>query len=175
MEALRKILYFLPRLILFSIFIVYGIFALLTYFDYFEQFLFPLHFVQGDVQKLSENIYIGPYPHFDELKRLQKETGIDVVISLLSQDLPQERALFNRESNIADRLGIKLYNYPMSYFDLRGKHNKQTAAEVTAVIKGLKDKKIYIHCYLGRHRVNLVKNYLLTDGLISELPVHDSK
>ncbi|RJQ46913.1 MAG: hypothetical protein C4538_05880 [Nitrospiraceae bacterium] len=173
MGILKKIFYLLPRLILFSIFGVYAVFALLSYFDYIERFLFPLHFIQGEVQKLDDNILLGPYPHFDELKKLQKETGINTVISLLNDSLPQEKALLNRERKIAERLGIDLYSYPMTYFNLNGTHNRRNAEEISALVRKINGSKIYIHCYLGRHRVNFVRDNLIKAGLGREVSAHN--
>ena len=101
MMIFKKAFHLVLRLVLFSVVGVYAVFALLSYFDYFERYLYPLHFIQGETQRLDDKIIIGPYPHFDELKKLQKAAGIEVVISLLNTDLPQERALFNREQQVA--------------------------------------------------------------------------
>jgi hypothetical protein len=168
MKLLRKISYTLPRLILISIFAAYAVFALMSYFDYFERYLFPLHFIQGEVQTVSDKIFIGPYPHFDEMKKLQKETGISVVASLLNTSLPPEKALLRRERKVAERLGIELHSYPMSYLDLNGKRNLQASNDLIALIKNLGDNKIYIHCYLGRHRVIYLKDRLIKEGLIEK-------
>jgi predicted protein tyrosine phosphatase len=165
---ISHISFFLPRILIFLVFIIYAIFALLTYFDYLEQYLYPLHLLQGEVQELNENILIGPYPHFDEMKRLKKETGITDVISLLNVNLPQERALQMREEKIAKRLGINLYSFPMSYLGINSESNRRAVDNLVTLVKRLKDKKIYIHCYLGRHRINVVKNSLYQAGLINE-------
>ena len=170
-EKIKKILYGLLRLLSFGVFIFYAIFSLLTYFDYLEKYLYPLHFLQGEVLELNENIFVGPYPHFDELKRLQKETGIEVVISLLNVGLPQEKALLKREEKIVERLGISLYSYPLSYFNFNNEYNKKTINELIAFIRDLGDKKIYIHCYLGRHRVKQVRMGLKEAGLLDKISV----
>lgn len=155
---------------MFSIFFVYVIFAALTYFDYFERYLFPLHFLQGEVQILSKNISIGPYPHFDELKKLQKETGVEVVISLMNTGLPQEKALYRREQKVAERLGIELKSFPLTYLKMNGKHNREMADKVAEFVKSVEDKRIYIHCYLGRHRVIYIRDKLRKKGLINLVP-----
>jgi len=119
------------------------------------------------VQTLNENILIGPYPHFDELERLHNKAGVDVVVSLLNVSLPQENALFNREKLIADKIGVKLYSYPMTYLKFRSEQNRIAADNLIALINHSKNKKIYIHCYLGRHRVKYIKEKLFEAGLIS--------
>jgi hypothetical protein len=173
MNIIKKAMYFIPRLLLFAIFFVYVIFAALTYFDYFERYLFPLHFIQGKVQIISNNILIGPYPHFDELKKLQKETGVEVVISLLNTGLPQEKALHRREIKVAERLGIELKSFPLTYLKMNGKHNREMADKVAEYVKSLGDKTIYIHCYLGRHRVVYIRDQLKKAGIINMVPTEE--
>jgi hypothetical protein len=145
-SIIRKILYISPRLIILTLLGSFLFFAMLANFNYIERYLFPLHLIQGEVQAISENILLGPYQDFDELKKLRNETGINVVISLLNSDLPQERALLKN-------------------FDLKGEGNRKIALNLVAMIKGLQNRKIYIHCYLGRHRVNFIKHELVKRGL----------
>jgi hypothetical protein len=164
-SIIRKILYISPRLIILTLLGSFIFFAMLANFNYIERYLFPLHLMQGEVQAISENILIGPYQDFDELKKLRNETGINVVISLLNSDLPQERALLKREVVAAGRLGITVYNYPITHFDLKGEGNRKIALNLVAMIKELQNRKIYIHCYLGRHRVNFIKHELVKRGL----------
>ncbi len=153
-----------------AIFFVYVIFSILTYFDYFERYLYPLHFIQGKVQVISQNILIGPYPHFDELKKLQKETGIEVVISLLNTDLPPEEALYRREQKIAKKIGVELESFPLTYLKINGKHNSEMADAVAEYVRSIGDRTIYIHCYLGRHRVIFIRDQLRKKGLIDMVP-----
>jgi protein tyrosine phosphatase (PTP) superfamily phosphohydrolase (DUF442 family) len=166
-KPLGNFFYILPRVILLTVFVVYVVFALLSYFDYVERYLFPLHFIQGEVQKIGDNLYIGPYPHFDELKKLKKKTGISVVISLLNTDLPQERALLKREMKIAGRLGLTVYSYPLTYFGLASRHNRIITDDLIEFLKKNPGRGIYIHCYLGRHRVGYVRDRLIKAGLVS--------
>lgn len=166
-RVIKDILYYLPRLLLFSIFIVYLIFAFLVYFDYFEKYLYPLHLIQGDVEILSDNILIGPYPHVDELRRLKKTQGITDVISLLNTEMPQEKALYKREEKVAQIVGVSLFSYPMSYFNLNSEGNKKTVDEIVSFIKNMGgQRKVYIHCYLGRHRTKVIKERLIDEGLV---------
>ena len=164
-SLIRKVLYISPRLIILTLLGSYLFFAFLANFDYIERYLFPLHLMQGEVQTISENILIGPYQDLDGLKRLRNETGINVVISLLNPDLPQERALLKREAVVAERLGITVYNYPMTHFNLMGEGNRKIAFNLVEMIRTLENRKIYIHCYLGRHRVNFIKHELVKRGL----------
>lgn len=172
LQSIKNFFYFLPRFLLFSVFIIYLVFSFLVYFDYFEQYLYPLHLIQGEVEVLSDNILIGPYPHVDELRRLKKKFGITDVISLLNLNLPQEKALYRREEKVARIVGVNLHSYPLSYFSLNNEHNRHTIDKIIRLIKNTKGKrKFYIHCYLGRHRTKKIKERLIKEGIIpNKLP-----
>lgn len=162
--------HFLSRVFLVCVFAVYAVVALLSYFDYIEEYLYPLRYLQGTVQVVNQQITIGPYPRYDDLEKLKRGAGIQVIISLLNDKLPQEKALLEREKRVAKDLGLELYSFPMSYFDLHGKTNKKRANDLADLIRGMKgDQKIYIHCYLGRHRVQYMKDQLLQAGILTEV------
>lgn len=159
-KLISKSLYFLPRIILFAVFFLYSIFAFLTYFDYFEPYLYPLHFIKGNASYISENIIIGPYPNYDELKKLKEKYAVEIVLSLLNTNLPQERALLEKERKDTEKLGLKILSFPMEYISLQSEDNKKNLLSLIQCINENKGKTIYIHCYLGRHRVNFVKKGL---------------
>jgi hypothetical protein len=171
----RKILYILPRVIVFSLFIIYVIFALLTYFDYFEPYIYPLKFFRGDVEVINDRILIGPYPHYDELKRLKNKFGVTAIVSILDTRLPQERALQRRVEKMAERLDLQVYNFPMTWLNLNSRENRIIADRLIRFIVEQKDTNFYIHCYLGRHKVRIVKEGLKTAGLVQKkLPTENN-
>lgn len=163
-KLINRIAYFLPRILLISIFFLYVIFAFLTYFDYFEPYLYPLTFLRGKAVPVSENIIIGPFPHREELKVLKEKYGVTVVVSLLNLNLPQEKALFEREQKDAGGLGLDVFSYPMEYLPLQSESNRETMKKIIAFLNAHTKKKVYIHCYLGKHRVSFVKKGLLNAG-----------
>ncbi len=167
-RLIGKVTYLLPRLILLLIPALYVLFALLTYFDYFEAYLYPLHFIQGKASKVSDRIIIGPYPHFEELKKLKEDYGVSIAVSLLNVNLPQEKALYEREKKSAEMLGMVSVSFPMEYFPLESSSNRKVLRDVVGFIRSHKAGRLYIHCYLGKHRVGLVKKVLSREGLIRD-------
>lgn len=165
-ELIKRIFFLLPRLLLVSVIVVYATFAFLTYFDYFEPYIFPLHLIKGKAHQLNENIIIGPYPHPEDMKRLKKDHDVTIVISLLNTDLPQEKALYNKEREHAERLGMAVYSFPLEFVSLKSKSNRTTAKKLADFIKRHPHNKVYIHCYLGKHRINFVKRELLREGVL---------
>jgi hypothetical protein len=159
-----RILYLLPRLLLISVFLIYVTFAFLSYFDYFEPYLYPLSFIRGKAYLASDMIIIGPYPHYEELKKLREDFGVTKVISLLNLNLPQEKALYEREKRDAERLAIETVSFPMEYLPLRSESNRQTLGKLIQSIRTHADARIYIHCYLGKHRTGFVAEGLRDAG-----------
>lgn len=158
-KLLNNILFFLPRILLFGVFALYIIFAFLTYFDYFEPYIYPLKFIRGKATQVSENVIIGPYPNFEEMGRLKEKYGVRTIISLLNINLPQEKALWEREKRNAEIIGLKIYNYPMEYLPVSSKSNINEVRKLIGFVELNKKDVIYVHCYLGRHRVDFfVKN-----------------
>ena len=165
-DLVRHFRFLIPRLILIAIPVVYLIFAFLTYFDYFESYLYPLRFIQGKASALTENIIIGPYPHYEELQKLKEEYHVTEVISLLNLRLPQEKALYERERGYSEKLGLRSISVPMEYIPVDSESNKKALGEIVSMIQKNRKGIFYIHCYLGKHRVTFVKQGLIAEGFI---------
>jgi len=151
-------IYFAPRIIVYTIFVLFLLLSILIYFSYFEPYLYPLHFSKGKVEIVSNNVLIGPYPEKKELQRLKDKFHVTTVISLLNSSLPQEKSLIDRESKVTEILGLKFYNFPLEYIDIHGLHNRKVLSDLIEFIKNNPNEKFYIHDYLGRHRVKLIKD-----------------
>lgn len=148
------------RLLLLGLAGVFLLVMLSVLFDFTEPYLFPLHLVQGTARQASNNVIVGPYPQKEDLKRLKARFGVVEVINLMSPDIPFERGLIEREHDNAAELGLKYNNFPMSFILLRNDSNLNTAKAIAKYVAAKYGKqtrdKIYINCYLGRHRVSLV-------------------
>lgn len=155
-KLFNNFLFFFPRIILFGVFILYIILALLSYFDYFEPYIYPLKLIRGKATQVSRSLIVGPYPNYEEMKKLREKYDIRIIISLLNINLPQERALWEREKRYADMLGLKVYNFPMEYLPVDSESNINEVRKLIKFVELNKKETIYVHCYLGRHRINLV-------------------
>ncbi|HXE91576.1 MAG TPA: hypothetical protein VNK82_11485 [Terriglobales bacterium] len=111
------------------------------------------------VQQLSRNLTFGPYPDLDDLKSL-KFQHYDGVITLLHPALPFEKVLLDRETANAGEAGIPVYSFPM----LPWISENRDALEAIRRLLGDGSKRYYVHCYLGQHRANLVRQ-MATHGL----------
>ena len=160
-----RFLYLLPRLAVVAVFMLFVVFTALSNFDIIEPYFFPIHMVQGKVRAVTPDIIMGPYPRGDQIKDLKKR-GVAVDISLLNLSLPQEQALHEQLKKYGAKEGVDVINFPLSYLNLESKENKDTVSQVVSYIRQNSGKKIYIHCYLGRHRVKVVEDELRRQGLI---------
>jgi tetratricopeptide (TPR) repeat protein len=115
---------------------------------------------RGEISDIEANYLIGPYPVESDFERLKKNK-VTTIVSLLDPALPYEKSLLAQEKILAEKHGMQLYNFPMAsifgqklgnYYEA----NANAAAEKIAHTSG----KVYIHCYLGIHRVAIVKGIL---------------
>jgi hypothetical protein len=164
----KRIIYVLPRILLVSIFFLYVVFAFLSYFDYFEPYLYPLALIRGKAYPVSHTLIMGPYPHYSEMKMLKAKYGVAAMVSLLNDHLPQEKALYEREQRDAETLGLKTFSFPLGYVPLQSESNKKRLKELAAFLRSRGTQVMYIHCYLGKHRVSFVREGLLEEGIIDK-------
>ncbi|MDP9264281.1 MAG: hypothetical protein M3O85_08190 [Acidobacteriota bacterium] len=104
------------------------------------------------VEEVSERLSFGPYPDKNALKLL-KEKGYDSVISLLHPAIPFEGVLIEQEKKNGADLGLKVYSFPMLPWI---SDNRAALSGIQKLIQRPYGR-YYVHCYLGQHRVNLVR------------------
>ena len=133
-----------------------------TYFSYIEPYLFPLKLIQGEARYVTENVMVGPYPRDKDFEKLIKINGVRVFISLLNPSLPFEKSLLEKEKEILSNFrDVKFYNVPLSFMNLSSPENYKALERIREIIQKHRGEKVYIHCYLGRHRVGFVAERLL--------------
>ncbi len=120
----------------------------------------PMSFVRGSARDLGPNIIVGPYPTHEELTRLKKR-GVEEIISLMDDDSAVESALVSEEKKTVAGIGLRFANFPMDFSRLESNDNMGHLADAVAHVMALEKTKVYIHCYLGRHRVGLFEREFL--------------
>lgn len=105
---------------------------------------------QGD-----QRLVFGPYPDAERLRELEDE-GYDGVIALLSPKVPFERVLLQQEEDNGKSAGIRVYSRPM----LPWITGNEASLEAVKALAAQEEKQFYIHCYLGKHRVDIVRQEL---------------
>lgn len=120
---------------------------------------------RSKISDTGARVIVGPYP-LEEDFLLLRRNHVQTVVSLLDARLPYEHVLLQREEKLAKQYGMRLLNFPMS--SILGQHvgddyNRNAAAAAEAVHR--ETGKVYLHCYLGVHRVKTVLDLLQTRGI----------
>ena len=135
---------------LFVMLVAYGVFNL------FQPDVFPMSFVRGTVREVAPGVLVGPYPTEAELKILARN-GVVEVISLMDPESAVESALVAEEKKLVSAQGLRFLNFPMDFQDMNGKRSAAGLEQVMVRISARGGEKLYVHCYLGRHRVGMVE------------------
>lgn len=157
--TIRKILLFL------AVFLSFGIFGykILTTPDN------PLiKMLRPPISSVDAKVIMGPYPLEKDLRLLQSH-NVKTLISLLNPQLPYEKQLLEQEQVLAKKYGFTLLNFPMSSilgqrFGADYERNAELAAKAAAETPG----KVYMHCYLGLHRVKVVEGLFAQYKVVSD-------
>jgi phytol kinase len=98
----------------------------------------------------------GTYPTEEQLIRLKKE-GYTAVISLLHPAVvPFEPKLLADEQEVAKKVGIAIIHLPMLPWV---SENRESLDKIKAIAESSKGR-YYVHCYLGKDRINVVKRVI---------------
>lgn len=113
---------------------------------------------QGTVSQESERFTFGPYPDETIMKQL-KEEGYDGIITLLSPTIPFENQLLDTEQENGKQIGLTIHSLPMLPWI---GDNKESIQKAKALAND-SNKRYYVHCYLGKHRVDMIKQVILEE------------
>ncbi|MEW5984963.1 MAG: tetratricopeptide repeat protein [Acidobacteriota bacterium] len=118
-----------------------------------------------EISDVNARIIIGPYPA-DRDFRLLKAHDVGLIVTLLDPRLPYEATLLQREKALAERHGIEVRNFPMSSVlgQRFGNYYDDSATRAAEAIASA-DTKVYLHCYLGMHRIQAVRTRLASRGI----------
>ncbi len=108
---------------------------------------------EGSVE--NEQLTFGPYPDTRRVEQLENE-GYDGIITLLNPSIPFESVLLDQELQQGEETGIEIYSYTMLPWVSENEESLAAINELVAENEG----RYYIHCYLGKHRVELVRREL---------------
>src|SRR5215210_525248 len=86
-----------------------------------------------------------------------EDEGYDGIVTLLNPSIPFEKVLLEQELQQGEETGIEVYSYPMLPWV---SENEESLAAIKQLVAG-NEGRYYIHCYLGKHRVELVRRELI--------------
>ncbi|WP_207435418.1 hypothetical protein [Sabulibacter ruber] len=118
----------------------------------------------GTTDEVTKSFFIGAYPEQEKLAQLKAE-GYTAVISLLHPlVVPFEPVLLEKERKAAAAVGLELIEAPM----LPWVGNNEASIKKLKALTANPAGKYYVHCYLGKDRVNVVKKILSGSSLSVE-------
>jgi len=107
--------------------------------------------------QFNQQFVVGAYPDEAKIKQLKKE-GFTAIISLLHPAVvPFEPMLLKEEKVLAKKYNLTVIEAPMLPWV---SNNSESLKRIESIARSSKGK-YYIHCYLGKDRVNLVKKYII--------------
>ncbi|WP_207534274.1 hypothetical protein [Desertivirga arenae] len=110
----------------------------------------------GENHVVSDRFTIGPYPEKAQVEKLKAEGYTGIITLLHPAVAPFELKLLSDEEENARSSGIELIKAPMLPWL---SENTQSIEVIKKLVKSGKGK-YYVHCYLGKDRVNVVKNLI---------------
>lgn len=140
--------------VVFAVLFAYGV------YNVFKPDRPPMSFVRGTVREISPNVLVGPYPTDDELYRL-KAMGVGTVISLMDPASKVESMVEAEGRAMAVGYGMEYHDFPVSVVDMEGESGVTSVKEAVRLARASNGKKVYVHCYLGRHRVGIFEREFL--------------
>jgi hypothetical protein len=102
----------------------------------------------------------GPYPTRDVMERIKLAGYTSVVPLLHPAVVPFEPKLLAEEKVLAAEFGLEVVHLPM----LPWVSSNQQALERVRELALDPSRRYYVHCYLGRDRVNVVKRFVQSLG-----------
>lgn len=108
--------------------------------------------------KLNDATFIkfGNYPTEELIIQLKKENYTGIISLLHPMVVPAEPILIEKEEKLCKKHNIKLISIPM----LPWISNNNESLKLIEKIAQTKHHKYYVHCYLGRDRAGIFKQYL---------------
>jgi hypothetical protein len=124
---------------------------------------------RAEMSDVHQKVITGPYPVKEDLEELSKH-GVRYDVSLLDPKIPYERVLLDQERRNAEKYGIRVINFPMASIlgQKMGSYYQKDVLAAANTIDSLRHfHKVYLHCYLGEHRMVDVKRILQQRGAIT--------
>lgn len=106
----------------------------------------------------------GPYPSKNQIIQLKKENYTGIISLLHPAVVPFEPKLIYDEDVAAKEAGIEVIHTPMLPWVSQNIASIETIKKLAATGKG----KYYVHCYLGKDRVNVVRRIIESQNVTTD-------
>jgi len=124
---------------------------------------------RGATDAVGARFTIGPYPDADMIRRLRDEGYTAIVTLLHPAVVPFEPRLLSAERENAASAGMPLIELPMLPWV---SENEASLSRIEELARG-NEGRYYVHCYLGKDRVNMVRRIIEQNSAATDLlPLH---
>jgi len=106
----------------------------------------------------------GPYPSKAQIIQLKKENFTGIISLLHPAVVPFEPKLISEEDAAASEAGIEIIHTPMLPWVSQNIASIETIKKILSGGKG----KYYVHCYLGKDRVNVVRRIIESQNVATD-------
>lgn len=128
--------------------------------------------IETSIMMENKSFTFGQYPTEERMIQLKEEGYTDVISLLNSTVVPFEGKLFDDVKNIAENVGLRIIHIPMVPWV---SENEDAIIKMKEIAKHGRGK-YYIHCYLGKDRINVVKRVLEQyNAVVSSIDVQASR
>ncbi len=153
----------------------WGVFSFLALNFLFAVYMFSFHperlialseSVESTIISSNNSVefVFGAYPNQEKLLKLKDENYTAVVTLMSEFVVPAEPKLIKEEKASAEHIGISLIHIPMLPWVSDNTKSLERIDSLAMNGKG----KYYIHCYLGRDRVNVFKQMVENAGALTK-------
>lgn len=115
----------------------------------------------------NDNIefYFGSYPDSDKMQELKSQNYTAIISLLHKLVIPAEPILMKKEAENANKNGMKLISIPMLPWIIE---NDSAIIKIKQLAKNAKGK-YYVHCYLGKDRVNVFRSIVEKENKLIQI------
>ena len=108
----------------------------------------------------TAEFYFGPYPDDEKIKELKSQNYTAIISLLNKMVVPAEPILIEQEIENTKANEMQLISNPMQPWIDDNNTSLMKIKKIAHTLKG----KYYVHCYLGKDRVNVFKNIIKNEN-----------
>ncbi len=137
-----------------------GLFISVYIFSFEPEMLVNIDRINHVNKNVEAEFHFGVYPDEAKMKELKEDGYVGVISLLHNMVFPAEPILMEKEGYNAKKVGIKLISVPMLPWIIENDASVLKIKYIAHHFKG----KYYVHCYLGKDRVNVFRNIIKNEN-----------
>ncbi|MCP5061852.1 MAG: hypothetical protein GY936_05220, partial [Ignavibacteriae bacterium] len=130
--------------------------SILTLWLWFSPRMMQFNSTESTESSANIEFIFGPYPDATKMLELKNQNIIGIISLLHEAVVPFEPKFLADEIELTNELGLELIHLPMLPWV---SENENSIAEISKIAREGKGK-YYVHCYLGKDRVGVVRRII---------------